>query len=111
MLEDPAGTYRFNYGDYVQWQGDERWELIDGEAFCMSPAPSRVHQEVVVSLVTQISAFLQGNKCRVYVAPFDVRLPHGDEPDSEVDTVVQPDVAVVCDLAARLAWFLPESSS
>ncbi len=99
MLEDPAGTYRFNYGDYLQWTGDERWELIDGEPFCMSPAPSRVHQEIVVSLVVQISTFLQGKRCRVYVAPFDVRLPRVDEPDKEVATVVQPDVAVICDPA------------
>lgn len=96
MLEKSA-EYRYTYGDYVQWTGDERWELIDGEPFLMSPAPSRVHQEIVVSLVVQISTFLQGKPCRVYVAPFDVRLPRGDEPDREIATVVQPDVAVICD--------------
>ena len=99
MLENPAGTYRYNYGDYVRWQGDDRWELIDGEAYCMSPAPSRIHQALVIELGAQILNFFRGAKCQVYVAPFDVRLPRGDEPDSEVDTVVQPDVAVICDPA------------
>jgi len=34
----------------------------------------------------------------VYVAPFDVRLPKSAEQDDQVDTVVQPDVLIVCDL-------------
>ena len=37
-----------SYGDYCQWPEEERWELIDGEAFAMAPAPTRLHQEFVV---------------------------------------------------------------
>ena len=96
MLE-LARPERFTYADYLQWTGDERWELIDGEALSMSPAPSRLHQEVVGGLFAQIATFLRGRPCRVYVAPFDVRLPHLDEADREVDTVVQPDISVICD--------------
>lgn len=99
MLRHDASDPRFTYGDYVRWTGDERWELIDGEVFAMSPAPSRRHQEAVVGLVEQIAPQLRGGRCRLYVAPFDVRLPRGEEADSEVDTVVQPDLAVVCDPA------------
>ncbi|MBP6261468.1 MAG: Uma2 family endonuclease [Chromatiaceae bacterium] len=87
----------FSYGDYCQWPEGERWELIDGEAFAMAPAPTRLHQEFVVELARQIGNALQGQPCRVYVAPFDVRLPRKDEADARVDTVVQPDVAVICD--------------
>jgi Uma2 family endonuclease len=87
----------FSYGDYCQWPEEERWELIDGEAFAMAPAPTRLHQEFVVELARQIGNALQGPPCRVYVAPFDVRLPRQDEADAQVDTVVQPDVAVICD--------------
>ncbi len=65
----------------------------------MSPAPSRIHQRLVLDLGSQILAFLRGRQCQVYVAPFDVRLPRGNELDSEVETVVQPDVAVICDPA------------
>ncbi|SDW09796.1 Uma2 family endonuclease [Thiocapsa roseopersicina] len=90
-------TGSFNYGDYCLWPEDERWELIDGEAFAMAPAPTRLHQEFVVELVAQIHPKLAGSGCRVYVAPFDVRLPKNDEADARVETVVQPDVAVICD--------------
>ena len=97
MPQAAAKTSHFTYGDYCQWPDDERWELIDGQAFAMSPAPTRLHQEFVVELAAQIHPQLAGRDCRVYVAPFDVRLPKGDETDVRVDTVVQPDVAVICD--------------
>jgi Uma2 family endonuclease len=87
----------FTYADYCQWPEDERWELIDGEAYDMSPAPSRRHQELVGEIFRQIANFLEGRPCKVYVALFDVRLPAGDEADAEVRTVVQPDILVICD--------------
>ena len=88
---------RFTYGDYREWPGDERWELIEGQAWCMSPAPMREHQELSLRLEGVIGAFLAGKPCRMYHAPFDVLLPEADEPDDEVDTVVQPDIVVFCD--------------
>ncbi|WP_365305251.1 Uma2 family endonuclease [uncultured Thiodictyon sp.] len=88
---------RFTYGDYRRWPDDERWELIDGEAYNMCPAPTRIHQELVLEIAAQVHAFLRGGPCKVYVAPFDVRLPKADEADERVDTVVQPDIAVICD--------------
>ncbi|WP_295393201.1 Uma2 family endonuclease [uncultured Thiodictyon sp.] len=87
----------FTYGDYTRWPDDERWELIDGEAYNMCPAPTRIHQKLVLEIATQIHAFLRDSPCEVYVAPFDVRLPKADEADERVDTVVQPDIAVICD--------------
>lgn len=89
---------RFTYGDYRHWPDEERWELIEGEAYNMSPAPSRSHQDWVLALVRQIADFLEGKPCKVYVAPFDVRLPEkDDEPDDKVKSVVQPDISVICD--------------
>ena len=61
------------------------------------PAPSRSHQELVGELYFQIRLALSGKPYRAYVAPFDVRLPRSQEPDEQVDTVVQPDVLVVGD--------------
>lgn len=87
----------FTYAEYVGWQGDERWELIDGEAFLMSPAPSWPHQRLLVALAAQIYAALEGHPCQLAVAPFDVRLPKNDEADEAIDTVLQPDLAVICD--------------
>ncbi|MBI4778088.1 Uma2 family endonuclease [Candidatus Desantisbacteria bacterium] len=88
---------RFTYGDYLKWPDEERWELIDGVAYDMSPAPSRRHQEVVGELFRQFATYLLGKSCKVYVAPFDVRLPECDEADEDIITVVQPDIIVVCD--------------
>lgn len=88
---------RFTYGHYLLWPEHERWQVIDGVAYDMTPAPSRRHQEITVEMVVQLGNFLRDRPCRVYVAPFDVRLPDGDEPDEEVHTVVQPDISVVCD--------------
>lgn len=99
MPQTATKVGHFSYGDYCRWPDDERWELIDGEAFAMAPAPSRLHQDFVVELTAQIHPKIAGTGCRVYVAPFDVRLPKGNEADEQVDTVVQPDLAVVCDQA------------
>lgn len=85
------------YGEYLSWPDEVRYELIDGRAYAMSPAPTRRHQQVVGELFRQIANALQGRACQAYVAPFDVRLPRGNEADDEVDTVVQPDIAVFYD--------------
>lgn len=90
---------QFTYGDYRQWPGDERWELIDGVAYAMAPAPSVAHQSVTFALARQIAEALEGVPCRVFLSPIDVRLPRADEVDEKVDTVVQPDLLVVCDAA------------
>jgi Uma2 family endonuclease len=84
------------YADYLQWPEEARYELIDGQAFAMAPAPTRRHQEVVGELFRQIANALEDSPCRPYIAPFDVRLPRADERDEEIDTVVQPDLSVIC---------------
>ena len=85
----------FTYADYSRWPDDERWELIDGEAYAMA-GPSRIHQTVVGELFRQIANYLLGKPCRPFIAPFDVRLPDRQEADDEVITVVQPDISVIC---------------
>lgn len=87
------------YGDYLNWPDDVRYELVDGHAYAMVPAPSVSHQEVVLELARQVADALEGSECRVLIAPVDVRLPKQDETDNQVDTVVQPDLLVVCDQA------------
>ena len=87
-----------SYADYVAWPDDARYELIDGIAYAMSPAPTRRHQEVAGEIFRHIAEALEGSPCRPYIAPFDVRLPHGDKADdASIDTVVQPDISVICD--------------
>jgi len=87
----------YSYVDYLNWPDDERWELIDGTPYNMTPVPSRAHQEVSGELFKQIALYLTGNPCKVYAAPFDVRLPKGEEEDERIETVVQPDLVVICD--------------
>ncbi len=87
----------YTYGDYRTWNGDTRWELIDGLAYAMAPAPTRTHQIIVGEIFRQVANQLQGQPCRAFIAPFDVRLPRGNEADDAVESVVQPDVVVVCD--------------
>ena len=87
----------YTYADYLQWPDETRYELIDGEAFLMSPAPLVEHQEVAGEVYYQLRNQLDGQPCRPYIAPVDVRLPRKDEADAAIDTVVQPDILVVCD--------------
>ena len=90
---------RYTYGDYRTWPDDERWELIEGEAWNMSTAPSTSHQGLVALLTSSILQLLKRQRgCRVFPAPFDVLLPATPGQDEDdVDTVVQPDVTVICD--------------
>lgn len=88
----------YTYGDYKTWPEDERWELIDGTAWNMSPAPNRFHQKYSAKLMQQILNFLEGHHCDVYSAPFDVLLPdREDQKEDDIVTVVQPDISVICD--------------
>lgn len=87
----------YTFGDYLSWSDEERWEIIDGTPYMMTPAPSSEHQSIVMELGRQIANYLQGKTCKVFPAPFDVRLPRGEEHDEEIDNVVQPDLVVVCD--------------
>ena len=98
----PVEKQRYTYADYYAWDDGKRWELFDGipyemfpdETRSMSPAPSSAHQSISGNLFFQLSYFLQGKTCKVFHAPFDVRL--NGKGDDEVD-VMQPDIIVVCD--------------
>ena len=93
----PAEEMRYTFADVLTWDEKDRIEIIDGEAFMMSP-PLRVHQEVSGELYSQIHEFLRGKPCRVYAAPFAVR-PFEEDGDAleNVDTMLEPDITVVCD--------------
>ncbi|MCI5120453.1 MAG: Uma2 family endonuclease [Candidatus Electrothrix sp. AUS4] len=88
----------YSYADYLHWDDQERWELINGEVWDMSPAPSRLHQEISIRLSSLLYQHFQKKDCAVYAAPFDVRLPEQeDAEDHAITTVVQPDISVICD--------------
>jgi Uma2 family endonuclease len=83
----------YTYTDYLGWDSEDRYELIDGVPYMMAPAPSPAHQRVSMALTLVIGNFLKGKSCEVFAAPFDVRL-NADDAD---DTVVQPDILIICD--------------
>lgn len=84
---------KYTYKDYLTWPEDERREIIDGVAYDMAPAPLRFHQRISIKLAYQFEDYLKDKTCEVYDAPFDVVF----EEDEYTDTVVQPDIAIICD--------------
>jgi len=92
-LDVVNGIYR--YADYLLWKFQERVELLKGKIFKMA-APSPTHQEISGLLFVTLFAYFKDKKCKVYHAPFDVRLPRKNEKDEEILTVLQPDLCVIC---------------
>ncbi len=86
----------YTYADYLTWRLKDRIELIAGRIFRMSPAPSSGHQQIVSALHGNFYQYLKKRSCRVFPSPFDVVLP---SPSGNLDTVVQPDITVICDLS------------
>lgn len=80
---------RFTYAEYCKWDDEQRWELIDGVPYNVTPAPSTRHQLLLGNLSREIMTALKGKRCQAFVAPTDVVF---DE-----HNVVQPDLLVVCD--------------
>jgi len=80
-----------SWQDYLSWPDEERWEIIDGTAYAMSPAPSTKHQKIAGRMFSRLDQQLSGKPCQPFIAPTDVKLSEQD--------VVQPDIFVVCDLA------------
>lgn len=93
----PAKQIGYTFADCLNWSEDTHVEIING-ALSMMATPSSRHQEISGELFRQLANFLVGRPCRVYPAPFGVRLfeQDGERPE-DVDTVVEPDISVVCD--------------
>ncbi|AQR97817.1 Uma2 family endonuclease [Clostridium saccharoperbutylacetonicum] len=97
MLIDPVKNY--SYKDYLLYDENERIEIIDGKIYNMSPAPSRIHQKIIMELSAEIRNYIKNNNgsCEVYPAPFDVILKNDDENITDSKNIVQPDISVICD--------------
>ncbi|WP_092335780.1 Uma2 family endonuclease [Desulfosporosinus hippei] len=89
----------YTFRDYLTYPEDERWEIIDGVPF-MQASPTPVHQEVLTELVRQMANYLTDKPCKVFPAPFCVRLPLSTEKNEyEVKNIVEPDISIICDKA------------
>ncbi|MDR2159647.1 MAG: Uma2 family endonuclease [Treponema sp.] len=96
----PGEDRRFTYADYKAWEPDagERFELINGTAYAVAGS-NDFHQAVSGEIFRQIANYLRGKPCKVRPAPYDVRLFYAE--DESDDTVVQPDISVICDEKKR----------
>jgi len=108
-FNEPDGAV-YTYADYLKWDFEEIVELIKGKIFAKAAAPNRRHQEVSGNIFVELANFLKNHSCKVYSAPFDVRFSRN--PDySKTDSVVQPDISVICDLSKlddKGCWGAPD---
>lgn len=92
--------YKFTYKEYSTWPDDERWELIHGIAYNMSPGPDTKHQRISSFLHGEMYNFLKGKPCESFAAPYDVYFPEfAEQKFNSIDTIVQPDISIICDPA------------
>ena len=78
----------FSWNEYKEWPENERWQIIDGQAYCMAAAPNIRHQKITGNLYVSICEKLKGKPCTTFIAPTDVVFDDYN--------IVQPDVLVVC---------------
>ena len=99
LVKEPDIEYgRYTYADYLTWEMDEMVELIKGKVFkWAAPAPSTSHQKVSLRLGSAFLISLKNGPCQAFQAPYDVRLPVKSMRNQDIDTVVQPDLCVICD--------------
>ena len=89
----------YSYADYLTWQFDDMVELIRGKIVKMSPAPNVCHQSISTDLGRILANYFWRKKCRLFYAPFDVRLYDRRKSillNQDIYTVVQPDLCVIC---------------
>lgn len=84
----PQSNRTYTWTEMREWDGDERWELIDGIPYAMF-SPSLLHQALAMELSGRLYPQFRDGRCRLLAAPFDVKLSERD--------VVQPDLLVICE--------------
>jgi Uma2 family endonuclease len=99
QVEEPDPSISYTYADYLKWKFEEQLELIKGRIFKLS-APNTKHQDISRNIMVPTALFLKKKSCKVFAAPFDVRLPKKNrKKDDQVKTVVQPDICIICDVS------------
>ncbi|CAI3562025.1 conserved hypothetical protein [Clostridium neonatale] len=99
MALNPIENKIYTYDDYLKFADNEIVEIIDGRISAMSPAPSRIHQELIMEISAEIRNYIKSNngKCKVSPAPFDVVLVSENQNATDSKNIVQPDISVICD--------------
>lgn len=83
---------RYTVDDYLEIPEDTRAELMDGVLYDMA-SPGISHQDICTRLTVIFGSYInrKKGKCKVFAGPVDVQL------DCDDDTMVVPDLTVVCD--------------
>jgi Uma2 family endonuclease len=89
-MADALTREYYHYEDWLEMDEQVRAELVDGEVYLMA-APGQRHQEILGEMHRQLANFLKDKPCKVFPAPFGVRLSQHE------DTVFEPEIVVVCD--------------
>ncbi|MBK8503842.1 MAG: Uma2 family endonuclease [Saprospiraceae bacterium] len=98
MVSEPDLEYSmYTYADYLNFTFDYMVELIRGKIYKMTPAPTSRHQIVAGNLYYCLRNKLKDNQCQMFIAPFDVILPIYNQKRDSPNTVVQPDLCIICD--------------
>ena len=88
---------RYYYKKYIQLDDGNSYEVLRGELYAMTPAPTVQHQLVLRNILVLLAGSLKNTGCEVISAPCDVLLPEKDEDIDHTSTIVQPDIFVICD--------------
>ena len=86
----PLEKEYYTVEEYLSWDEDVRAELYEGMLIMMAP-PVQRHQGMLSEMHGQLWQFLKDKPCKVYPAPFGVRL------SEQEDTIFEPDIVVICD--------------
>ncbi|WP_342748674.1 Uma2 family endonuclease [Flavobacterium faecale] len=89
----------YSYAEYLTWLFEDRVELHKGKLYKLGSAPGTLHQKTSSNLTGVLCNCFKKNSYNLFSAPFDVRLLDKKKStnDSEVFTVVQPDLCIICD--------------
>ncbi|SMG66609.1 protein containing DUF820 [methanotrophic bacterial endosymbiont of Bathymodiolus sp.] len=92
----------YTLDDYLQWEGN--WELIEGMPYAMAPSPSVTHQTVGLNIAANIKEQFNtkpdGCDCCSVLMETDWQVSN--------DTVVRPDVMVICQEINETVMVTPE---
>ena len=95
-LAKKAKKYNYEELEEIRNKTNERYELVNGDLYMMS-SPRGIHQLILGEVFGQLREFFKDKKCKPFTAPFDVVFSKGNN-KSKWDTVLQPDIFVLCDL-------------
>jgi len=103
QVSEPDMSGSYTVADYLCWQFEGWVELLRGKIHRMSPAPRSSHQRMSTRLLQLFFQAGQTEACEIFHEPFDVYLFADSHMDTQAlgrsTTVVQPDLAVICDPA------------